>query len=158
MIPTLKLSDIAGKWRDALQDNAAIQNYCSAKYGKQPKFYVGFSGKNPPADTDCPYIIIYPGAKSEGLELQEYTYKITVGWAIVQEGATVTNDTTEYTGVAECDALGQLIYLALAGLSAANPVSTVNYVLEPAVYYPRFAGRMDVMLKITSVNGYSIDY
>jgi hypothetical protein len=158
MVSTLKLSDIMGKWLDALKTSAAIQNYCTAKYGQAPKIYVGINGKNPPAASDCPMIVLYPGAKSEGLELQEYIYKLTVGWTILQDAATTTDNITEYLGVVECDELGQLIYLELAGLSTNNPISVVNYSIEPVAYYPRFPGRMDITLKVTPVNGYSINY
>jgi hypothetical protein len=158
MVSTLKLSDITSKWRDALQASTSIQNYCIAKYNQAPQIYVGFNGKKMPADTDCPLIILYPGAKSEGLELKEYTYKLTVGWTILQVAATTTGNITEYSGVAECDELGQLIYLELAGLSTDNPVSAVNYSIEPVAYYPRFPGRMDITIKITPVNGYNISY
>ena len=158
MVSTLKLSDITSKWRDTLQASTSIQNYCTTKYSKTPKIYVGINGKQMPADADCPLIILYPGAKSEGPELQEYTYKLTVGWTILQAAITTTNNITEYSGARECDELGQLIYLELAGLSAKNPISAVNYSIEPVAYYPRFPGRMDITIKITPVNGYSIEY
>ncbi|MDU4960934.1 MAG: hypothetical protein E6X17_09795 [Sporomusaceae bacterium] len=158
MIPTLKLSDILTKWREAIQASQPIQNYCVAKYGTAPKLYIGMNGKQLPADSDCPFIVLYPGAKSEGLELQEYTYTLTVGWTILQSATTADNATTEYLGVAECDDLGQLIYLELAYLSTDNPISAVDYSIEPVAYYPRFPGRMDITLKITSVNGYDIIY
>lgn len=158
MVPTLQLSEIISRWRDALQASAAIQNYCTAKYGKSPQIYVGINGKNPPVETDCPMIFLYPGSKSEGLELQEYTYQLTVGWKIIQAATTANGNVTEYLGVTECDGLGQLIYQELAQLTAANPISAVNYCLEPVVYYPQFPGRMDITLKITPVNGYSINY
>lgn len=158
MVSTLKLSDITSKWRDALQASTSIQNYCIAKYNRVPQIYVGFNGKKMPTDTDCPLIILYPGAKSEGLELKEYNYKLTVGWTILQVAATTTGNITEYSGVVECDELGQLIYLELAGLSTDNPISEVNYSIEPVAYYPRFPGSMDITIKITPVNGYKIDY
>ena len=158
MVSTLKLSDITSKWRDALQASTSIQNYCIKKYKQTPKIYVGINGKKMPADADCPLIILYPGAKTEGLELKEYSYKLTVSWIILQAGATTTDNVTEYSGVTECDELGQLIYLELAGLSTDNPISEVNYSIEPVSYYPRFPGRMDITIKITPVNGYSIDY
>lgn len=158
MIPTLKLSDIISKWRDTLQASQPIKDYCIAKFNKEPKIYVGINGKTPPASTDCPVIILYPGAKSEGLELQEYTYKLTVGWSIHQDATVVTNNVMEYSGVSECDGLGQLIYQELAQLNMDNPISEVHYNIEPVVYYPCFTGRMDITLKITLVNGYLINY
>ena len=158
MIPTLKLSDILSRWRDAIQASQPIQDYCVTKYGKAPKLYVGMNSKQPPADSDCPFIVLYPGAKTEGLELQEYTYTLTIGWTILQSTTSTADEVTEYAGVAECDDLGQLIYLELAQLSTDNPISTVDYSIEPVAYYPRFPGRMDITLKITSINGYSIIY
>lgn len=158
MIATLKLSDIVSKWRDALQASTSIQTFCTAKYNKLPKIYVGINGMAMPAKADCPQIILYPGAKMEGLELQEYAYKLTVGWNIFQDEAAMAGNITEYAGVTECDELGQLIYLELAGLRTDNPVSLVNYSIEPVAYYPRFPGRMDITIKIKPVNGYSIDY
>jgi len=158
VVSTLKLSDIISKWRDALKASTSIQTYCTTKYSATPKIYVGINGKSAPADTDCPLIILYPGSKSEGLELEEYTYKLTVAWIIIKEATTTTDNITEYTGVSECDELGQLIYQELAELSADSPISEVHYNIEPVAYYPRFPGRMDITLKITPVNGYSIDY
>ncbi|WP_122630438.1 hypothetical protein [Lucifera butyrica] len=158
MISTLKLSDIISKWRDALQASQPIQNFCSSQYNKAPSIFVGINGKNPPTENDCPLIILYPGSKSEGLELQEYTYNLTVGWTILQAAATVTNNVTEFRGVAECDTLGQLIYQELAQLSPDNPISVVNYNIEPVAYFPRFPGRMDIIIKITSINGYNINF
>lgn len=158
MVPSLNLSSIIYKWRDALQASASIQTYCTAKYSKKPKIFIGINGQNPPEEADCPMIILYPGAKSEGLELQEYTYKLTVGWTVFQEAVPTNNGITEYLGIVESDDLGQLIYLELAGLSTDNPISVVNYSLEPISYYPHFHGRMDITLKITPVNGYNIHY
>lgn len=158
MIPTLKLSDIMDKWRDALTASQAIENYCLAKYGKAPTIQVGTNGKAAIPDSACPVIILYPGAKSEGLELQEYSYKLTVGWTILQPVSTVNGNVTEYIGVTECDDLGQLIYQELAQLSPDNPIGEVNYNIEPVAYYPRFHGRMDVTLKITPISGFTITY
>ncbi|HWR44573.1 hypothetical protein [Sporomusa sp.] len=158
MIPTLKLSDIISKWRDTLQASQPISNFCTTHYNKVPNIFVGINGKTPPTADNCPMIILYPGAKSEGLELQEYTYKLTIGWTILQNAVTVTNNITELSGIAECDGLGQLIYLELAQLSPDNPISVLNYDIEPVAYFPRFPGRMDLTVKIAPVNGYSINF
>lgn len=158
MVPTLKLGDIIYKWRDTLQASAIIRDYCMTKYNTMPKISIGTNIKQSPANTDYPIIILCPAIKEEGMELQEFTYKLTVKWTILQEEIAVASDTTEYMGVTECDDLGQLIYLELAGLSTDNPLSSVRYNLEPIACYPHFSGWMDITLKITPVNGYSIYY
>ena len=157
MIPTLNMSDIIGKWRDALKVSQPIQNFCNSTYGKAPSIFVGVNGQ-PPSSSNCPMIIIYPGAKWEGLEQEEFRYKLPVGWSIVQTAVTVGSNVTEYNGVAECNALGQLIYAELAQISTDNPISVVNYNAEPVAYFPEFFGRMDVTVRIKAVNGYSITY
>lgn len=158
MVPTLKLSDIMKKWRDALQTSTAIRDFCITKYNATLKISIGTNPKHSPADTEYPLVILYPGVKEEGLELQEYTYKLTVKWTIFQDDITATGDIKEYSGVQESDELGQLIYMELVGLSADNPISSVRYNLDPVACYPRFPGWMDITLKITPVNGYSIHY
>lgn len=158
MIPTLKLSDILSKWLNALQASQPIQNFCSTQYNKVPNIFVGMNGKNPPTDNDCPMIILYPGSKSEGLELQKFTYKLAVNWTIYQSAVSVTNNVTEFNGVTECDTLGQLIYLELAQLSPDNPINVIRYNIEPVAYFPRFPGRMDITIKIPSINGYNINF
>lgn len=158
MVPTLNLKDIMNKWRDALNASTSIRDFCMTRYNKPPKIFIGSDPQHLSADTEYPLIILYPGAKEEGLELQEYTYKLTVKWAVLQSEVVITGDMTEYAGVAECDELGQLIYLELAGLSTDNPISNVRYNLDPVACYPRFPGWMDITLKITPVNGYSIQY
>lgn len=158
MIPTLKLSDIISKWRDALQASQPIQDFCLTHYNKAPNIFVGLNGKLPPTAEQCPLIILYPGSKTEGLELQEYVYKLTLGWTIVQNAVTVDNQVTEFSGITECDALGQLIYLELAQLSPNNPISVLDYSIEPVAYFPQFPGRMDITVKIDPVNGYSIHF
>jgi hypothetical protein len=158
MISTLQLSDIISKWRDTLKASQPIQSFCMTQYNKAPNIFVGINGQKPPEASDCPMIILYPGSKSEGLELKEYTYKLTIGWTISQSATTVTNNVTEYTGVTDCDTLGQLIYLELAQLSTDNPISVVDYNIDPVAYFPQFPGRMDVTIKITPVNGYTINY
>ncbi|WP_312516271.1 hypothetical protein [Anaerospora sp.] len=157
MVSTLKLSDVINKWRDALKASTSIRDFCMMRYNKSPKIFIGTDPKQS-ADTEYPLIILYPGAKEEGLELQEYTYKLTVKWAVLQSQTVKTGDVTEYAGVAECDELGQLIYMELAGLNTDNPVSHVRYNLDPVACYPCFPGWMDITLKITPVNGYSIQY
>ena len=158
MIPTLKMNDIMNKWRDALKVSASIRDFCMTRYNKTLRIFIGSNPKELPADPEYPLVILYPGTKEEGLELQEYTYQLTVKWAVLQSAVVTAGDVTEYSGITECDELGQLIYLELAGLSTDNPISSVRYNLEPVACYPRFPGWMDITLKITPVNGYSIYY
>lgn len=157
MIQTLSLSTIVRAWRDLLAANATISDYCLARYGRTPRLYVGINAKKPPTEADCPYIVIRPGVKEEG-ELEEFTYAISVGWAIKNENQTTNDNVIEQNGVYECDDLGQLIYQALAEASANSPVTRSQYEIEPIEFWPQFVGQMELETTITPAIGGSITY
>lgn len=157
MIQTLPLSTIVQAWRDALAASAEINDYCLAHYGRIPKIFIGISRKAPPTESDCPYIVIRPGTKEEG-EIGEFTYVISVGWAIKNENQTELGSVVEQDGVFECDALGQMIYEALAEVSPSNPITRSRYEIEPIEFYPQFVGQMELEISITPAIGGSIDY
>lgn len=147
------------KWAGILVADKDLQDFCDEKYGKGPTVYIGFNEKNPPKITDCPVIIIFPGNKDEGLEQDVFTYRISVGWSIVNDTAdTSTPGIVEYMGVEEADALGQIIWSALAEASPGNPISRVYYDLEAVAWFPQIPGRMDLEIDIMPPFGGSISY
>lgn len=154
---TLKLTDICKKWRDALSEDESITNFCLEKYGKAPLILTGISGKTPPTEENCPYIIILPGGKVEG-ELSEYQYAIAVGWAIKNENQTVDGQKIDQDGIYESDDLGQLIYSALFAISPDNPITNCDYELNPIDNWPQFTGQMTLTIEITPAIGGSISY
>lgn len=157
MIQTLALSTIAGAWRDALAADEGIRSWCLEHYGKALRIFVGINHKRPPTEADCPYIVIRPGVKEEG-ELDEFTYVISVGWAIRNEHVTESDGVIEQDGIAESDELGQLVYGVLVDLSPPSPVTKCVYELEPTEFWPQFVGQMELEISITPTIGGSITY
>ncbi len=164
MIPGLLLSDIIATWRDRLRQSQRIADFCQAKYGKAPAIFVGSDPAQPPADADCPYILIRPGWKAEGIERKQYRYTVPLEWAIVNSAKTAVDGGTELDGVYECDQLGQLILDEIAQASPANPISYVRYFANAAWFgkpestFPRFTGAMEVKLYIVPALGGSLSY
>lgn len=157
MIQTLALSTIVSAWRDALSQDPGIRAWCLEHYGKPARIFVGINRKRPPTEADCPYIVIRPGVKEEG-ELDEFTYVISVGWAIRNESVTESDGAIEQDGITESDELGQLIYGLLADLSPSSPVTKCVYELESVEFWPQYVGQMELEISITPTIGGSITY
>lgn len=141
---TIALETISKKLRDALVGDTAIATFCQAKYKKAPSFFVGFDAKSPPKDTQCPAIIILPGMKIEGDEIDEFQYMLTVSWSILNGAVTTTNGVVEFTGLYESDQLGQLILACLAEASTNSPITSAEYSIDATMSHPQFPGRLDI--------------
>lgn len=154
-MPTLPLKTIWKKWQHTLETDQAIEEFCQQKYGKSLTVYTGLNRKNPPKAENCPFAVILPGTKSEGEDVGEFVYALTVGWAIVNENMTGN----EPDGLGECDDLGQLILDALAEANPNYPISSANYEINPIDFFPQIVGEMLIELTITPVIGVDvIDY
>lgn len=154
-MPTLALKTIWKKWKDILENDQTIKDYCQQKYGKCLTVFAGINCKNPPKAENCPFAVILPGTKAEGEDVGEFVYALTVGWAIVNENMTGN----EIDGLSECDDLGQLILAALVEANPNYPVSSINYEINPVDFFPQIFGEMLLEITITPIIGVDvIDY
>lgn len=158
IIPTLKLSDITEKWKNAIKNSSEIDNYCNSKYQKPITIFVGMDMKNKPVDNDFPIVIIRPGVKIEGEDEVEFRYSISASWGIINENVTAVDNVKELDGIKECDELGQLIFEELSKINTNYPLSTVEYEINPIDYFPMIAGEMLIELTVTPTIGGTLTY
>lgn len=158
MMPTIKLSDIVAKWRDAIKNSTEINNFCLTNYGEDLTLFVGVNKKSPPKDKDYPLVVLRPGVKIEGEEEEEFRYSISVGWGIINENVSVVGNVEEIEGIAECDELGQLILQELAAVNPAHPLSTIEYEIEAVEFFPKIIGEMAIEISITVPIGANLVY
>ena len=157
-MPTIKLSHIVAKWRDAIKDSVEINNFCLNNYSKDLTLFVGVNKKNPPKNKDYPLIVLRPGVKIEGENEEEFRYSISVGWGIINENVSVVGNVEEIEGIAECDEFGQLILQELAEVNPAYPLSTVEYELEAVEFFPKIIGEMLIEISIIVPIGANLVY
>lgn len=158
MFPSLSLHGIIGIWRDRLKGDAALKDFCLTHYGAAPKIVVGCKAA---AAADCPVIVLRPGSKIEGAGKYHNIYKVFVDWAVVNsaETATETDGVTvaEQSGLAEIDALGQIIIAALGEASPAHPVTRLEYRVD-GTWFPMLTGKMMLKTHIAPVLGTEMSY
>jgi hypothetical protein len=155
---TISFETILGKIRDALKNSSAITTFCQTKYAKNPSIYIGFNAAKPPGIAECPVIVIFPGVKTEGEEIDEFNYGVTVAWSIANSATTSSNGVTEFTGLLESSQLGQLIYDVLADMSVNSPITTCDYTIDATMSHPQFPGRMDITFTVPVVIGGDITF
>jgi hypothetical protein len=148
------------KWKEQLTVSTSILTFCQTKYDKTLRLFVGVDPALLPEVTDCPYIIIQPLLKSEGMERKHYRYTISVKWAVFNPEKAENNGVSELMGLYDCDHLGQLILGAISQASPANPISYVKYQLpgEEMNAYPRFEGSMEVKVDAVPSLGSILKY
>jgi hypothetical protein len=166
---TVKFTDIVAKYRDALKNNTPINEFCLNKYGVKPTLFIGLNGKSLPDDQFCPAIVLLPGVKHEGLEVSGNEYIAGVMWSIKNGKVLVdgverdwspklSGNVVEFVGVSETDALGQLIYEALAEVSDNYPVSKIEFNLESQQAYPQWPGYMFITHEADVIIGGNLEF
>lgn len=158
MFPSLKLSDIIVKWRDVLVKSQEIDDFCQNRYAKPIKIFIGLDAEHPPADQDCPYILIRLGKKMEGADKKVYRYVIPVEWGIRNNTKIEDSNLVELPGLYDSDELGQLILTVLSNAGGNCPISKVDYCKETVESFPQFVGRMEVKFYFNPALGGTLVY
>lgn len=158
MFPTLKISQIKDRWKEALVNSAAIEDFCQNNYGRSPKIFVGLNVKKPPSNSDYPLIVLRPGTKLEGLRQERNQYAISLSWGIIDEGVTQDGNVIELDGVDKIDEFGQLILQELVEVNPSCPISTIEYETDAIEFFPKIVGEMMLALEIQPAIGVQLSY
>jgi len=142
---------------NALATSTAINAFCASYFATTPNIYVGFNRKKPPSETNCPYIIIIPEPKTEGLQVDEQVYNFTIGFAVLGGSSSTSGKIVTQTGLILCNQFGQLIYKALA--TAGNyPIYKMDYAVDDYAMWPQAIGQMDIEIRAAIAMGGDLSY
>lgn len=149
----MTLMSVVNAIKTKIAASTAIGTWCTSNGFSALKIFVGLNGKNPPDETDCPYVIVYPSLWTEGEREGEWTWIVVVAWSVFKEGSTTSGQVTTLTGLGLTDALGELLWAEVK--AACNglgfPASRADYDIEAYEFYPQFPGRMSVAIRVPKV-------
>lgn len=161
VISTVPMREIHQRLAKALANNPRVIAFCTEKYGKAPRVMLGL-GRNKLKESDCPFIVVFPGQKTEGTVLGQFTYKVSVGWCIYKEAEDTKDGVLYMVGMDEVDEFGEILLSAVFEFSAWFPVCTmeasVEYSVEEYEFAPQFPGTMTVELSVTRLMGTELMY
>jgi hypothetical protein len=166
---TLPLNTMIDKWIDILSNSQKIKDFCNEKYGKDMKIFSGGNPNDPPKEECCPFLMILPGSKEEGISQSSFFYTVYICVVIQQpnvisDGETdTTGDYTEskfiqYSGISEISDLGQLIYEVLQKNLSQYPISDFTEDVLPGTMFPQFAANLTFVTEIEPSMGEEIIY
>lgn len=149
----MTLMSVVNAIKTKLAASTAIASWCTTNSFSALKIFVGLNGKNPPTETDCPYVIVYPSLWTEGERESEWSWIIVVAWSVYNEASTTAGQVETLTGIGQCDALGELIWAEVkaACIGLGFPASRADYDIEAYEFFPQFPGRMSVVLRVPKV-------
>lgn len=149
----MTLMSVVNAIKTKIAASTAIATWCATNGFSALKIFVGLNGKNPPDETDCPYVVVYPSLWTEGEREGEWTWIVVVAWSVFKEGSTVSGQVSTLDGLGLTDALGELLWTeckaACNGLGF--PASRADYDIEAYEFYPQFPGRMSVAIRVPKV-------
>lgn len=142
---------------DSLKIDEKITAFCIEKYGKAPVFFVGMDINQPPAEDDCPYILLAPTEKQEGLR-EMLRYSVSIAWSVANKEIKQEDNVIRFAGTAESDELGQLILRATSKALNNSVIHDVNYMIDTITQYPQFPGEVGLIVAIPNAIGGEIEF
>ncbi len=116
----MNINTLTAALKTGIADSSAITAWCNANYNQDISIYINLDLTDPPQESDCPYVVVYPVGKQVGESLTPKRHSYEVVCCLYDENSTTTGNVVEFTGVANIEALRKLIETALVGASMAT--------------------------------------
>ena len=80
-----------------LKTYTALNTYSDQKFAKRPHLFIGFDGRNAPADTFLPYIAVVPSTRQD-VESTHEEHTILLAVVCTDDSNTTASGVTKYEG------------------------------------------------------------
>jgi len=119
----MDINELTVDFAEAVAQDAAIKAWCQGQYSEDHTVYAGLDIRNPPQDSDCPYVVLYPVRKEFGQHRREKFHEFEVVGCLhdttTRSHAGISN-LTEFTGVQNIETFRKLVEDAIAGVDIGN--------------------------------------
>ena len=138
----MNIYEVAQRVADGIQNDATFRAYCAATFLKQPYFFVGFDGNNPPNSSVLPFVVVVPS--SEQIEDNTYkSYSLNLAGVVIDNTRTDATSKTSYAGYNLISEFSNEIFEAVQRMIQAGEISEDLSMLswgasQYAAYYPEY--------------------
>lgn len=103
----MDINTLLETFKDALTQDSALSSWCIAVYGQTHKVYINIDVNSPPAETDCPYFVLYPASKSAGPQTARKRHGLVMVCCLYDDSSltNVETNVVEYKGVKRLETL-----------------------------------------------------
>jgi len=115
-----------------------IDSWCITTYGQGLKVYEGVDPRNPPEDTDCPYIIFAPVARSGGENPNPKQCVLGFELTVLDESQPESVEgVTSYAGLTDSESLRKLVIdQIISDLPTGMSLESIETDYDPIEQYP----------------------
>ena len=128
-------------FKDALTIDSALTAWSQGAYGRAQKVYVNIDVRNPPGESDCPYILLRPVSAAYGRGVSQKTLNIELLCCLYDEEFVQDPETNavEYYGVVNCMQMLDLAVAAIAAVDTGNSLlQDIEAEFETIEFFPFF--------------------
>jgi len=111
----MNINTLTAALKTAIADDAAITSWCTTNYSQDITIYINLDLTDPPQETNCPYVVIYPIGKQVGEMTSPKRHNFELIACIYDATSTTTDNVVEYAGVENIESLRKLIETAVIG-------------------------------------------
>lgn len=137
-----------GGFGDAIAADTGIKEWCQTNYSSNHQVFENCDSRNEPGEEDCPLVILYPSAKSGGLNQDPKTLVIGVSCVVWDEGiSTSTAGVIRFDAGRNVEAFRLLVFAVIkANLPANVKLATVDTDYDTIEQFPFVSATMDILL------------
>ncbi len=141
----MNINTLTGIIKTAIADSAAITTWCTTNYSQDITIYVNLDLTDPPKESNCPYVVIYPLGKQVGEMMSPKRHNYEVIACIYDATSTTTGNVTEYAGVTNIESLRKLIETAITAADMATAwVAEIDIEYETIENFPFILAAMGI--------------
>ena len=157
----LKNTELMVTFRDAITGSTAITSWLTTNYPTSTlKVFTGIDQKNPPGESDAPFVCLIPSSAvlGETTDSHQYSMEIVVGLVDDTFSDYATTGATEMKGVFNLDSICHLIIEELRTLSTVQNwmADSINLQNDSITYFPLHMGTIGITSSFQNVLGYDI--
>ena len=140
----MDINTLTSALKTAIAGDSSLTAWCTANYRKH-SVWVNMDLTDPPAESSCPYVVIYPVGKQVGEMQSPKRHVFEIVCCLYDAGSTTSGNTTVYTGVANLETMRKYVETAVIGASMGECwVSSLQIEYETIENFPFLLAGMTI--------------
>lgn len=118
----MNINTLISELSKTVANDSALTNWAVNAYGQSHNVFINMDLRDPPKDTDCPYLVILPLSKSVGRGREEKTHEIEISCCVYDDDFEIHAETniTEFAGSKRLEEFRKLAETVIANSDIGN--------------------------------------
>ena len=146
----MNINTILAALADDIAKNAGLKTWANTNYSQNHKVFINIDRRNPPGESDCPYVVLYPISKNvgSGEGVKRHGFEII---CCINDDSSRTHaeaNVTEYAGVQDIETFRKMVETIIDGTDLGGAfMETVDIEYETIEMFPFMMAGMVVSVR-----------